>query len=83
MYKALMMHEIDISVMRDKIYEVLDLVKIVHDMESGENDPIIAEKRELMKNIENIKETKLSLTTMSQCMDEGNMKLTLIMGKLQ
>lgn len=38
-----MMHEVDISVTRDKIYKVLDLAKIFHDLESGENDPIILE----------------------------------------
>ena len=57
------MHGLDISGIRDKIYEVLDLAKIVHDMESGESDSTAVEKKELMKNAESIKETKLSVTT--------------------
>ena len=57
------MHGLDISITRDKIYEVLDLAKIVHDMESGESDSTAVEKKELMKNAESIKETKLSVTT--------------------
>ena len=83
LHKTLMMHGLDISITRDKIYEVLDLGKIVHNMENGENDPTVVEKKELMKSVENIKKTKLSLITISQCVDEANMKLMLITKKIQ
>ena len=40
LHKTLMMHGFDISVIRDNIYEVHDLAKIVHDMESEEVSPL-------------------------------------------
>ena len=55
LYKTLMMHGLDISGTRDKIYEVFDLAKIVHNMESEESDPTAVERKELMKNAESLK----------------------------
>ena len=72
-----------ISGIRDKIYEVLDLAKIVHNMESEESDLTVVERKELMKNAESIKETRSSITTISQHVDEANTKLMLINEKIQ
>lgn len=44
--------------------------------------PISVENKELMKKARSIKETKLSLTAMSQHVDEANMKLIQIRVKL-
>ncbi|KAH7690406.1 hypothetical protein IHE45_02G045000 [Dioscorea alata] len=83
LHKTLMIHEVNISSIRDKIYEVLDLSKIVHDLESEEDDPTISKKRELMKDIKVKKEMKSFLTTTSQRVDEPEKQLMLIREKLQ
>ncbi|KAH7655763.1 NAD(P)-binding domain-containing protein [Dioscorea alata] len=83
LHKNLMTHGIDISITRDKIYEVLDMAKVAHDTSNGGNDLNSPEKEELMVEEEGLKETKLFLTTMSQHMDEANMELIQIRKKLQ
>ncbi|KAH7670451.1 hypothetical protein IHE45_10G028300 [Dioscorea alata] len=83
LHKNLMTHGIDISIIRDKIYEVLDMAKVAHDTSNGGNDLNWPEKEELMAEEERLKETKLFLTKMSQHMDEANMELIQIRKKLQ
>ncbi|KAH7657724.1 hypothetical protein IHE45_17G040100 [Dioscorea alata] len=83
LHKNLIIHGADISITRDKIYEVLDMAKIAHDTNNGGNNLNSAEKKELMAKEERLKKTKLSLTAMSQHMDEANMKLIQIRKKLQ
>ncbi|KAH7659770.1 hypothetical protein IHE45_16G052400 [Dioscorea alata] len=83
LHKNLMTHGIDISITRDKIYEVLDMAKVAHDTNNGGNDLNSPEKEELMAEEEGLKETKLFLTKMSQHIDEANMELIQIRKKLQ
>ena len=45
--------------------------------------PTTVERKELMKNTESIKKTRLSVTTISQRVDEANIKLMLINEKIQ
>ena len=62
---------------------MLDLAKIVHNMDSEERDLTAVERKELMKNVESIKKTRLSVTTISQHVDEANTKLMLLNEKIQ
>ncbi|XP_039126974.1 uncharacterized protein LOC120263142 [Dioscorea cayenensis subsp. rotundata] len=83
LHKNLMTHGANISITRDKIYEVIDMAKISHDTNNGGSNLSLAENEELMAKEERLKKTKLSLTTMSQHMDEANMELVHIRKKLQ
>lgn len=78
LYKTLMIHGVDISVTRYEIYEVLDITKISHNIKIKGNNPTLVKNKELMKKAKSIKETKLSLKTMSHPVNEANMKLILV-----
>lgn len=56
-----MIHGLGISVMRDKIYKVLDIAKISYNIDCGGNDRIVVKRKKVMKNIKSIKETRLSV----------------------
>lgn len=51
--------------MRDKIYEVLDIAEISHNIKNRGSDPTLFEKKELMNKAKSVKESKLSVTIMS------------------
>ncbi|XP_039131540.1 uncharacterized protein LOC120267924 [Dioscorea cayenensis subsp. rotundata] len=83
LYKNLKAHGANISVIRDKIYEALDIAKLAHDTNNGQSNLKVAKKKELVAKEEKLEKTILSLTTMSQHMDEANMELIQIRKKLQ
>ena len=62
-----MMHGLDISIIRDKLYEVLISQKIAHGMESRRNESNAVERRKLMENTKNLNEIKSSLMSIPQC----------------
>ncbi|KAH7667081.1 Aminotransferase-like plant mobile domain-containing protein [Dioscorea alata] len=82
-HKTTMLLGVNTSATRDKVFEVLDIAKLVQDMKDKEKNPHMQEKNKLKASARVIEGKKLAIMVTTQSIDEAKMRLAQTQKKLQ